>query len=224
MPVAPGFAISFSESFSKVWNFFVIGGWFMLPLLVCSVILIAVVIWKALDLRMDRIIPDDLAARLHEAGALTAAGKFGTLQQALLHDHSVLAVIARAGLLSNHPDLTAAARAAEACGREEVAEMERGISIMEVIFTIAPMLGLIGTVSGLVRIFGNFGDGGRDAAAAQEIAAGIAEAMNTTIAGLAVAVPALIAQVYFSRKVERSALRMSTLVNNTLDAVWQSQR
>src|SRR4029450_5934953 len=123
--------------------------------------------------------------RLHEAGALTAAGKFGTLQQALLHDRSVLGAITRAGLLSNHPDLSAAARAAEACGREEVAEMERGISIMEVIFTIAPMLGLIGTVSGLVRIFGNFGDGAHDAAAAEQIAGGIAEAMNTTIAGLA---------------------------------------
>jgi biopolymer transport protein ExbB len=224
MPVAPGFAVSFSESLAKVWNFFVIGGWFMAPLVICSVILLAVIVWKAVDLRMDRIIPDDLAARLHEAGALTAAGKFGTLQQALLHDRSVLAAIARAGLLANHPDLASAARAAEACGREEVAEMERGISVMEVIFTIAPMLGLIGTVSGLVRIFGNFGEGARDAAAASEIAAGIAEAMNTTIAGLAVAVPALIAQVFFSRKVERCALRMGTLVNNTLEAVWQSAR
>lgn len=224
MPVAAGLAATFSESFSKVWNFFVIGGWFMVPLAICSVVLLAVIVWKALDLRMERIIPNELAARLNEAGALLTGGKFGTLQQTLLHDRSVLGTIARSALLVNHPDLAAAARAAEACGREEVAEMERGISIMEVIFTIAPMLGLIGTVSGLVRIFGNFGDGAKDAAAAQEIAAGIAEAMNTTIAGLAVAVPALIAQVFFSRKVERAALRMSTLVNNTLDAVWQSAR
>lgn len=220
----PGFASAFSDSLSQVWNFFVIGGWFMAPLLVCSVILVAVIIWKLLDLRMDGIIPDDLAARLNEAGALVAAGKFGTLQQALIHDRSVLGTIARTALLSNHPDQAAAARAAEACGREEVARLERGISVMEVIFTIAPMLGLIGTVAGLVRIFGNFGDGAKDAAAAREIAAGIAEVMNTTIAGLAVAVPALIAQVYFSRKVERAALRMGTLMNNTLDAVWQTQR
>ena len=224
MSAVPGLAATFPESLAKVWNFFVTGGWFMLPLIVCSVILLAVIVWKMLDLRMDRIVPDDLAARLHEAGALTAAGKFGTLQQALLHDRSVLGVIARTALLSNHPDQAAAARAAESCGREEVAGMERGISAMEIIFTIAPMLGLIGTVSGLVRIFSSFGDGAKDATAAREIAAGIAEAMNTTIAGLAVAVPALIAQVCFSRKVERCALRMSTLVNNTLDAVWQTPR
>ena len=224
MPVAPGVAASFSDSIAKVWNFFVIGGWFMVPLLICSVILIAVIVWKALDLRMDRIIPADLAARLNEAGALTRAGKFSTLQQALMHDRSVLSTVVKAGLLTNHADAAAAARAAETCGREEVADLERGISIMEVIFTVSPMLGLIGTVSGLVRIFGNFGDGARDAAAAQEIALGISEAMNTTIAGLAVAVPALIAQVYFSRKVERCALRIGTIVNNTIDAVWQAPR
>lgn len=222
MPFAAGFAESFSASLAKVWNFFVIGGWFMAPLMICSLILAAVVVWKMLDLKMERIIPADLAARLREAGPLIAAGKFGNLQQALLHDRSVLAVICRSALLNRHPDQAAAARAAEATGREEVADMERGVSILEVIFTIAPMLGLIGTVSGLVRIFSNFGGGASDAAAAQEIAAGIAEAMNTTIAGLAVAVPALIAQVFFSRKVERCALRMSSLVQNTLDAVWQT--
>ena len=222
MPVAAGFAESFTASLSKVWNFFVTGGWFMVPLIICSLILVAVVVWKVLDLKRERIIPESLAARLRDSGPLMAAGKFGTLQQALLHDNSVLAVICRSALLNRHPDQAAAARAAEATGREEVAVMERGISVMEVIFTIAPMLGLIGTVSGLVRIFSNFGEGAKDAAAAQEIAAGIAEAMNTTIAGLAVAVPALIAQVFFSRKVEHCALRMSSLVQNTLDAVWQT--
>lgn len=222
MPFAAGFAESFSASLNKVWNFFVIGGWFMVPLIICSLILVAVIVWKVLDLKMERIIPADLAARLREAGPLLAAGKSGTLQQALLHDRSVLAVICRSALLNRHPDQAAAARAAEATGREEVAEMERGISILEVIFTIAPMLGLIGTVSGLVRIFSNFGGGASDAAAAQEIAMGISEAMYNTIAGLAVAVPALMAQVFFSRKVERCALRMSSLVQNTLDTVWQT--
>ncbi len=221
MTVAAGFAENFSVSLSKVWNFFVIGGWFMLPLVVCSLILIAVIVWKSVDLKNDRIMPADLSARLREAGQLVSSGKFGTLQQAIMHDSSTLALICRSALLTRHPDQAAASRAAEATGREEVAGLERGIAVMEVIFTIAPMLGLIGTVSGLVRIFSNFGEE-RNAAAAQQIAAGIAEAMNTTIAGLAVAVPALIAQVIFSRRVEHYALRMGSLVNNALDAVWQT--
>lgn len=221
MPSVPGcFAETFSQALSKVWNFFVIGGWFMLPLVICSLILFAAVVWKAADLRMDRLIPEDLAARLREAGELAGAGKTGNLQQAVMHSQSVLASICRSALFSRHPDREAAARAAEITGREEVSNMERGIGLMEIIFTISPMIGLIGTVGGLVRIFGNFGGGPADAAAGREIAAGISEAMNTTIAGLAVAVPAIIAHVYFSRKVERSALRMSSLINNALDAVW----
>ena len=83
------------------------------------------------------------------------------------------------------------------------------------------MLGLIGTVSGLVRIFGSLGTGSAQTAEqAQAIALGIAEAMNTTIAGLVVAVPALIAQVLYSRHLERLALRLSTLVTNFLDTCW----
>jgi len=222
MPVAAGFTDSFSLSLSKVWNFFVVGGWFMVPLAVCSLILLAVIVWKAADLKSDRIIPDDLAARLQEAGPLVAAGKFNILQQAIIQSNSVLAAICRSAIFSRHPDQAAASRAAEATGREEVARMERGIAVMEIIFTVSPMIGLIGTVGGLVRIFGNFGDPASDAAAAREIAAGIAEVMTTTITGLAIAVPALVAQVFFSRKVERCALRMGSLVNNALDAVWQT--
>lgn len=224
MPLAAGFSDIFSSSLAKVWHFLLIGGWFMVPLVICSILLVAAVVWKYRELNMARLIPEGLAARLREAGPLTAAGQFGVLQQAIAADASVLAAISRVALLHPYPDQAAAARAAEAAGREEVAAMERGIALMEVIFTIAPMLGLIGTVGGLVRVFGNFGEAAKDAAAAQEIAAGIAEVMTTTITGLAIAVPALIAQVYFSRKVEHCALRMGSLVNGALDAVWQANR
>lgn len=222
MLTAAGFAENFTASLSKVWNFLVIGGWFMIPLAICSVVLIAVIIWKATELKTDRLLPAGLADRLKETGPLIAAGKFSTLQQAILHDSSPLAIVCRTALLQRYADQAAAARAAEAAGREEVCRMERGVSVLEVIFTIAPMIGLIGTVGGLVRVFGNFGEAAKTAAAAQEIAAGIAEVMTTTIAGLAVAVPALIAQVYFSRKIERTALRMASLVNQSLDAAWQT--
>ena len=79
MPVAAGFAESFTASLSKVWNFFVTGGWFMVPLIICSLILVAVVVWKVLDLKRERIIPESLAARLRDSGPLLAAGKFGTV-------------------------------------------------------------------------------------------------------------------------------------------------
>jgi biopolymer transport protein ExbB len=222
MPIAAGFFDSFTANLSKVWDFLVAGGWFMIPIGLCSLVLVAVIIWKALELRRPLILPPDLESRLREAGPLISAGKYGTLQQAVMHDSSPLAVICRAALLQGHSSQESAARAAETTGREEVSRLENGLGVMEVIFTISPMIGLIGTTGGLVRIFGNFGATAEDAAAAREIAAGIAEAMTTTIAGLGVAVPALIAHVYFSRRLERMALRMSRIVQQTLDTVWQS--
>src|SRR5690606_34573297 len=78
----------------------------------------------------------------------------------------------------------------------------------------------IGTASGLVSIFSSFGGATPEADQARRIALGIAEAMNCTIAGLVVAVPALIAQVLFSRHVESLAHRMGSLVSGAIDACW----
>jgi biopolymer transport protein ExbB len=91
-----------------------------------------------------------------------------------------------------------------------------------VIFTIAPLLGLIGTVTGLVTIFGSFGTKAPGPEQAQMIAKGISEALNTTIAGLAVAVPAYIFQSFFSRKLEGLALRMSTLTTGLISAAYRT--
>jgi biopolymer transport protein ExbB len=220
MPAA-GFIDNFSSSFSTLLEFFRTGGWFIAPIVLCWFISIFVIIWKALDLRRAIIIPPDLAAELENAGSVLKQGRFPALQTHLQAGGSVLARIGRAAIHPHHATTEAAARAAETTAREEISQMERGIPVLEIIFTIAPMLGLIGTVSGLVRIFSSLGTStGQTAEQAKQIALGIAEAMNTTIAGLVVAVPALIAQVLYSRQVERLALRLSTLVSNFLDTCW----
>jgi biopolymer transport protein ExbB len=89
--------------------------------------------------------------------------------------------------------------------------LERGLIVLEIITGIAPLLGLIGAVSGLVHVFSNLGlsTGSADTKA---IALGIAEALNATVFGLSIAVPALIAFSYFSRKVEVMSVEMETLV------------
>lgn len=219
--LAAGFTDNFAHSFQTLLDFFRTGGWFIAPIVVCWFISITVILWKALDLRRRLIIPPDLAAELEGAGATLRQGKFPALQSRLRDDSSVLARLCRVGISGRHHSLESAARATETAAREEVSRLERGIPVLEIVFTIAPMLGLIGTVSGLVRIFSSLGTGtAQSAAQAREIAHGIAEAMNTTIAGLVVAVPALIAQVLYSRQVERLALRLSTLITDFLDTCW----
>lgn len=218
---AAGFSDHYSSSLTSLFEFFRTGGWFIAPIVICWFISITVILWKGLDLRRRLIIPPDLAAELQNVASHLKSGRFPVLQASLQADPSPLARICRAAISPSHTTPEAAARSAETTAREEISKLERGIPVLEIIFTIAPMLGLIGTVSGLVRIFGSLGTGtAQTAQQAQQIALGIAEAMNTTIAGLVVAVPALIAQVLYSRQLERLALRMSTLVTDFLDTCW----
>lgn len=220
MPAA-GFPENFASSLASLLELLRQGGWFIAPIVVCWFISITVIIWKALDLRRRLIIPPDLARQLQNVGALLQQKQFPALQAQLQADPSPLARICRAAISPRHLNAAAAARAAETTAREEISHLERGIPVLEIVFTIAPMLGLIGTVSGLVRIFSSLGtSSSQNAEQARQIALGIAEAMNTTIAGLVVAVPALIAQVLYSRQVERLALRLATLVSDFLDTCW----
>ena len=94
--------------------------------------------------------------------------------------------------------------------RHEMVRLERGLIVLEVITGIAPLLGLLGTVSGLVHVFAHLGlsAGGTDT---KGIALGISEALNTTIFGLSIAVPSLIAFSYFSKKVEVMSVEMESL-------------
>lgn len=219
--LAAGFPDNFSFSLQTLFDFFRTGGWFIFPIVVCWFVSITVIIWKALDLRKVRLIPPRLAVDLENVSATLRQGKFPALQTQLRDDRSLLARLCLVGIDGRHTTQESAARATEAAAREEVSKLERGIPVLEIIFTIAPMLGLIGTVSGLVSIFSSLGTGSAQSAEqARAIAHGIAEAMNTTIAGLVVAVPALIAQVLYSRQVEKIALRLSTLITGFLDTCW----
>ena len=220
MPAA-GFPENFASSLANLAELLRQGGWFIAPIVICWFISVTVIIWKALDLRRRQVIPPDLARQLQSVAALLQQKQFPALQAQLQADPSPLARICLAAISPRHQNAASAARAAETTAREEISRLERGIPVLEIIFTIAPMLGLIGPVRGLVRSFSSLGtSSGQNAEQARQIALGIAEAMNTTIAGLVVAVPALIAQVLYSRQLERLALRLATLVTDFLDTCW----
>jgi biopolymer transport protein ExbB len=99
--------------------------------------------------------------------------------------------------------------------RRELVRLERGLIVLEVVTGIAPLIGLIGTVSGLVHVFSGLGvsTGASDTKA---VALGISEALNCTIFGLCIAVPALISFSYFSKKVEVMSVEMESLVSDLI--------
>lgn len=224
--LAPGSAViadlpQLHDGMQAVWHFFETGGWYMVPILICSLVAVMVVFMKFIDLRRSFIAPVELDRKLSEVEDLVATGRLEEISQSLRRHDSVLARISRHALLPTHGSKEEAEKSTETLAREEISRLERGIPLLEVIFTIAPLLGLIGTVSGMVHIFGSFGAKAAGPEQAMLISRGISEALNTTIAGLVVAVPCYIFQSYFSRKLEGLALRMATLTTGLIQAAYR---
>lgn len=216
MPIAD-FTSEFAVSIDAVWGFVAEGGVFMFCLLLLSVLSVSVIVFKALMLRSEQVVPVRAQVALAGVAAGGAAGLAGELRAA----PSPLSRIALGAMAGDHPDRAEASITVEANAREEVVKLETGIALLEVVITIAPLLGLLGTVSGLVGVFSNLDSGG-GAGNHAAVARGIAEALNTTIAGLAVAIPTVIAHSYFIKKLERMGVRMEVLVGGLLSVLYRS--
>ncbi len=102
----------------------------------------------------------------------------------------------------------------ESAAREETVHLHAGIAVIDTIITIAPLLGLLGTASGLVTIFQGLGENSDHLV----IARGISEALTTTIVGLAIAVPCVVAHGYFIRRIEMLTARLETLLTSLTSA------
>jgi biopolymer transport protein ExbB len=102
----------------------------------------------------------------------------------------------------------------ETRARHEITHLERGLVILEIIVGIAPLMGLVGTIYGLIILFGGVGQNA--AAQSAEFARGISTALNATLLGLLIAIPSLIAWSYYARRVETYAVRMEGLCDEFL--------
>jgi biopolymer transport protein ExbB len=208
---AASFWDQYPAAVQSVARFFFQGGFFMLLIVLCSLLALTVVLWKALVLRRRHIIPDDVADALAAGDAVAARSGDSTLGRLVRYAGS-------APFLNR----AEASEAVQARARSEVTRLESGLTALEVVITIAPLLGLLGTVKGLVVVFSTLGAGADLGADPAGIALGIAEALNTTIAGLSVAVPTVVAHSYFTRKIEKLALRMEVLVGDLLSRRFQA--
>lgn len=219
IPVLAGLFQAFPDALESVWEFFYAGKLFMLFLLGLSVLALSVILFKALDLRRDLILPQEAVDAVDAAPHQLTPTEARALAARLRSSKSTLGRLGALALTDGHADRDEAARAVEARAREEVVELESGVALLEVVITIAPLLGLLGTVSGLVGVFSNLGDTADHAA----IASGIAEALNTTIAGLAIAVPTVIAHSYFMKKIERIGVRLEILLGSLVTAAHRGR-
>src|SRR6266508_1840210 len=193
-----------------VLGFFSRGGLFMWPLLICSIVSVTVMILRGLALRRKIVMPLAIESEIER---MTPGESPERLSRLVYHDPSSLARITRVALQHVRGPRSENVEVVQTRARHEMVRLERGLIILEVIVGIAPLLGLIGAVSGLVHVFSNLGlssgGGGSDT---RQIALGIAEALNATVFGLSIAVPTLVGFSYFSRKVEVMSVEMEALV------------
>jgi biopolymer transport protein ExbB len=197
-----------SEALNNVIGFFERGGLFMWPLLICSIVALTTIILRGFALREKNVMPLVIESEIER---LLPGGSADRLMRIVENDQSSLGRIARVALQHLRSPRSENVEAVQTRARHEMVILEKGLIVLEVIVGIAPLLGLIGAVSGLVHVFSHLGlsSGASDT---RQIALGIAEALNATVFGLSIAVPTLVAFSYFSKKVEVMSVEMETLV------------
>lgn len=196
------------ESAQTIVTFFTSGGFFMWPLLICSIVAVTTMILRGMALRRKNVLPLVVESEIER---LVPGGSAERLARIVQADESSLARIVRTALQNLRGPRSETIDVIETKARHELIVLERGLIVLEIITGIAPLLGLIGAVSGLVHVFSALGLSS-GASNTQQIARGIAEALNATVFGLSIAVPTLIAFSYFSKKIEVMSVEMETLV------------
>ncbi|WP_261844676.1 MotA/TolQ/ExbB proton channel family protein [Aliamphritea ceti] len=179
------------------------GGWLMIPIIGCSVIALAICLERLWVLQKDRVAPANLLARVWE---LARKKELGAEQLNQIRNESALGKIIVAGLNSSPHGREIMKESIQEAASHVVHELERFLSALGTIASIAPLLGLLGTVIGMIKVFSEImlqGTGN-----ANVLAGGISEALITTAAGLAVAIPALMFHRYFQRKVDTLLVEM----------------
>lgn len=211
----PLLAATAFSGFQSVWDFFVKGGIFMIPLVITSIAGLMAIVFKFLSLTQERVLPAKLSADVATFSSHIANGTSDPVVREFQEGKSALARLGSVAVKHAGKPRDEVSAAVEAAAREETVHLHSGIGLLDVVITIAPLLGLVGTASGLVVIFEGLGDSSNH----QLISRGIAEALSTTIFGIAIAVPAVIAHSYFFRKIEKLTARLEGLLADLSSSV-----
>ncbi len=198
----------------SAWDFFLRGGIFMIPLGMTSIAGLMAILYKMLSLSRKRVIPAGLEMDVVEFSQRIEADKVEPIFHEFRRGESTLARLGAVVLRNRGRSQQEISHAVEASAREETVHLHAGIGVLDTVITVAPLLGLLGTASGLVVIFQGLGE----TTDHLMIARGIAEALNTTILGLIIAVPCIIAHTFFTRKIETLTARLEFLLGELASA------
>jgi biopolymer transport protein ExbB len=201
-----------------VYQIFLSGGWLMWPILICSIVVVAISIERFITLKPDRVIP---AGQLADVWSkLRSKGLNGETLKAL-RDSSPLGYILAAGISNSGHGRDVMKDSIEEAAGQLIHSLERFLALLSTIANMAPLLGLLGTVLGMIQVFSDimlFGTGN-----AADLAGGISQALITTAAGLTVAIPAMMSHRYFERQVDSLVVQLEGQATKLVDAMHSEQ-
>ena len=188
------------------------GGPVMWPLAVCSLVALAIIIERALNLRVARVLNPGVVERVT---GLAEGGRLDRAIEACRQHPGIYTHIVMSGLeVAARGDVESVAKEAiEDAGRHETSRLNRYLGTLSTVVGISPLLGLFGTVTGMIEVFQTIAEAGAGQAA--QLAGGISQALITTATGLLIAIPSLVAHNFYQEKaqgivtdLERESLRV----------------
>ena len=179
------------------------GGYLMAPIIICAILAMGIVLERFWTLRQKRVIPEDLTSQVW---SWVKNDQLDQKQIQTLYQGSPLGQILAAGLINRSRERAVLKDSIEDTGRHVVHELERYVETLGTVAAVTPLLGLLGTVIGMVKVFTAITTHG--VGNPTVLAGGIAEALITTAAGLTVAIPALIAYRYYRTRVDKLVVDM----------------
>lgn len=195
------------------------GGWLMAPILLCSVIALAIIIERFITLRRARVIPNNIVQNVYREfkRAPLTPDYINSL-----HDKSPMEQVLAAALWNRNQPRAVMKEAVEESGRQVTHRLERYLGGLATIADITPLLGLLGTVIGMIDVFAEIVSAG--VGNPSVLAGGISQALITTAAGLSVAIPAMLFHHLFAAKVDELLLEMEEKAVQMVDVLHRSNR
>lgn len=194
------------------------GGWLMAPIILCGIIAIGIILERYWTLQQKRVIPEDLTSKVW---GWVKKDALDQKQIQLLYQGSALGQILAAGLINRDRERAIMKDSIEDTGRHVVHELGRYLDELGTVAAITPLLGLLGTVIGMVKVFAAITTHG--VGNPTVLAGGIAEALITTAAGLSVAIPSLIGYRYYRSRVDSLVVDMEKEAIKLIEALHRRQ-
>jgi biopolymer transport protein ExbB len=190
------------------------GGPVMYPLILCSIVALVIIMWRFVELHRVKVNAGEFMRNIHDH---LSKNQIEEAIETCKDFTGPVVLIVKAGLKKYRRGSDEIAKAIENAGSVEVAKLEQGLLVLMGIAKTAPLLGFFGTVAGMIRSFATIGSVGVENP--QLVSIGISEALITTAAGLAIAIPVYLMHFYFSGRINRFVRTMQESSIQVLDAM-----